>query len=712
MDLRQYTEEKSMAESPLRMGMAFLAENPEAYGFVPDACPAVTSELMVAVNGHGTSGGSASPTYSVEAEGTDGLFDTLFGGLIHRTDDNTRLLRATFGESEGAQEHPVARYCAALTEAVALQTLNGAAKGASFEQTCLLLGSEIPKKLSRLRETICGDGFSEGDSIFYTVSLGACRVIPAGNGNYSIDIFSAGDFRVFLLDRDGLHPLWLTDSPVLSPDTNITPTGRSLRIHHPEPFAVALLSDSVCAMNPPEIRALRENPGLIWRYRMRLEDQILRLITACVREQEFGERAARFFTGRSRGRDSASGAMLVLREGVSYEVFRSICGDRLARLENMISLFPEGYDPANVPVLPSREAVELDHLQRLLSRETGLSDRAAEAIRQCAVQKLREGKDGHTPPPADVPAYRRLSYEEVWNTYRRYDRENDTDRDRVEQNRRILRDNLTDHWITLRPYLRQVSDCPSSPAAERSYAACADMNARLGRMLAARKKALSTLESMLSDSLTVLRAEGRDWLEGRAGDGCVTAWAGRLTDELPLATAPILESWQENTDRYRSLLTAYTYERELLFRLDTRKDGFFADDWRSIRDGDLPDSRWDILRESLNAAEPYRGLLDSLHRVSKGTGALRARIESRGAEHRMARELSAQVDLQIAALRASAYEDGDWGESVVAVLEPAQRRDHRDVVRRWQESRELAARRAEAYEVYSRSYGSLLRTDT
>ena len=708
MDLRQYPEEKNTAETHLLPGMAFLAENPEAYGFVPDACPAVTSDLMIAVNGHGASGGSVSPTYPVEARGIDGLFDTLFGGLIHRTDDNTHLLRATFGESAGAQEHPVARYCAALAETAALQILSGTAKGASFEQTCLMLGSEIPGKLARLRETVSGDGTAEVDPAFYSVSLGACRVTATGDGDYSVDIFSAGDFRVFLLDGEGFHPLWLTATPLLSPDTAVIPSGRSLGIHHPEPFAVVLLSDSICALNPPEIRALRDNPGLIWRYRMRLEDQLLRLLTACVREQEFGERAARFFTGRSRGRDSASGALLVLREGVSYEVFRSICGDRLSRLENMISLLPEGYDPDHVPVLPSRETVERDHLHHLLSRESGLSDRVARAIRRCAVQRLREGKDSDTPPPAGVPAYRRLSYEEVQNAYRRYDRESDVDRDRVEQNRRILRDHLADHWITLRPCFKRVSDRPASAAAERSYNTCAELNARLSRMLAARKQTVARLETLLSDSLEVLRTQKNDWLEGRAGDGCIASWAECLTVGIPSAATPLLDSWREDTDRYRSLVTAYTYERELLFRLDTEGDGFFADDWDGIRGGTLPDSRWEALRESLDALTAYREMLDSLIRLSKGTGALLDRVENRDAEGRMARELSGKTELQIAALRASAYEDTGWGEEVADVLDPTQRRDYRDLIRHWQESRELAARRAEAYGAYSAMYNRFL----
>ena len=88
MDTKQYADEWA-AESRLLAGMAFLAENPEAYGLVPDACPAVTSDLLLAVNGHGATGGELSPTYPVEEGGVDGLLDNLYGNLIPRTDENT-----------------------------------------------------------------------------------------------------------------------------------------------------------------------------------------------------------------------------------------------------------------------------------------------------------------------------------------------------------------------------------------------------------------------------------------------------------------------------------------------------------------------------------------------------------------------------------------------------------------------------------------------
>jgi hypothetical protein len=137
-----------------------------------------------------------------------------------------------------------------------------------------------------------------------------------------------------------------------------------------------LLSDSVSAPNAAEYRALQEAPGLIGRYRMRLEEYFLRILTSCVREQEFGERAARFFTGRSHGRDSASGTALIQRgDTVSYEVFRSLCQNRLSELESHISLLPDGYDPARVTALVSRADTEHAFISDLLDRDPDLVGR-------------------------------------------------------------------------------------------------------------------------------------------------------------------------------------------------------------------------------------------------------------------------------------------------------------------------------------------------
>ena len=604
----------------------------------------------------------------------------------------------------------MARYCAALAEVTALQILDHTAPGASPDRVCTLLGGEIPRKLSRLRETICDDGVTSRDSALFSVSMGALRVTPQGEGQYHLDVFSAGDFKVYLLDGEGMRPLWQEDTPYLSPDGEERVRHERILLDHPEPFALLLLSDSLCALSAAEMRTLRENSGMIWRYRMRLEEQILRLITSCVREQEFGERAARFFTGRSHGRDSASGAMLILREGGSYEVFRSLCQARLSHLEDMISLLPEGYDPARVPARVSREETEESHLRRILEREKGVSTCVAEAVRLCVLEKLHRGDVGEVcPPPEDVPAYRRLSWEEIHEVFRHHDKENDEDRARINENCRILRENLTDHWVALRPCLLQVSHRTPTPAAQRSYEACADMSRRLGRMLAQRKRRLSGLETMLADSLAILRAEERDWMEGRAGDGSMEAWVNRLTHELPEALSELSESFKTETESYRSLMTAYTYEKELLFRMDTNTaDGFFAVDFRALQMGEMMDNRRLAIGKTLADVPAYLDLWESLCAVSKGTGALYARIRGRGADRRMARELSEDPAIRIAALRASAYEDEDWGDSVVDIMDPAMRREYMDVVRRFLETRELNARRAEVFASYRAAWQAYL----
>ena len=716
MDMQSYSDVNMAEESFLTHGMSFVAENPEAFGLVPDACPAATSNLLVAANGYSAAGGVSAPTFPVETGGAEGLYDALFSGLTPRTEDVLRLLRDTFGESDGVHEHLVSRYCAALAETVALRLMTGAAKGASPEQTCALLGDKIRQKLARLREIICTDGLTARDGVFYTVSLGICRITSHGKGNYTLDIFSAGDFRVFLLDGQGMHPLWLTDTPVLSPDSSAVPRIKSMEICHPEPFGILLLSDSVCSVNVSEHRALKETPGLIWRYRMRLEDHFLRVITSCVREQEFGERAARFFTGRSGGRESASGALMILRGEASYEVFRAVCQARLAHLEDVMSLLPEGYDPDTVEEQIPRADMEKNRLRRLLDGEAGLAGRVAEALRLCALDKLERGAPtSEEPALEDVPAYCRLSYDEVWRVYRRYDEANDTDRARVAGNCRIMRDNVADHWVALRPYFLRLFPQAllngGGEACKRCYDACADMNGRLGRMLASRKETLARLDSLLADSLTILRTDGKDWLSGRAGDGCAEAWSCGLRKELPDALDPLLTTWREETDRYRSLLSAYTYEREQLFRMDAESaQGFFSSDWQGIMSGSLPDERWETFDGCLQGEglASYRELLESLHRVSEGTGALLSRIHARGADRRMARELANRADLRVHALRASAYEDADWGGAVLNLMDSTMRREHHAAVRRWQETCELNAQRVTAFEEYRTSYGLYL----
>ncbi len=728
MDTRQY-DRAMWGETPdgfepeegtdvLHEGMAFLSENPEAFGHVTDAYPIAVGDWMVAANGHGYAAGGLLPTYPVAEGGVDALFDTLYGTLLRRNAANTAVLSRTFGDSTARQEHPIPRYCAALAEAVALQVLAGPARGASFEQTALLLGDEIPRALDGLRTAICRDGLTAPIPELFSVSMGICRILEHGEGAFTLDLYCVGDYRVYLLDSAGMRPLYLSAAPSVSPDApTAPPVGRRIHLHHPEPFAILLLSGSVCVVNPAEERNLRERPGFAWRYRMRLEEYILRIITACVREEEFGERAARFFTGRARGRDSASGAMAILRGENTYEAFRTLCHTRLARLEDIISLLPEGYDPADVEKQPSRTEVEHTYIRRLFVENRSLATAAAEALRCAALEHLRNPDRQSTPPPPDVPDYRRLNPEELIRVYQGYDAENNDDRAGIDVNCAVLREQLADHWMTLRPILLGVvgNEIAADPAVEHHRAVCNRdfdtillLNERLGSCLSARRAHLEQMESILSDCLGVLRAMGDDWLHGRAGEGQPTAWAYRLVDDLPPALLDILNDRAPAEDAYNALHTAYAAERDGLFARDIASGkGAFAAEWEAIRDGALPEDRWAAYRAAIVTGtedEDYAELWDMLHRISRGTGVRLTRIRDRVADLRMARDMANQPELQVAAVRASAYEDPDWGNAVHDILSDVARNNYLTVVRRWKETQELLQRRAEAYETYRAMY--------
>ncbi len=701
--------------------MTFLAENPEAFGLVPDACPLSTKHLLIAANGHSAEGGSISPMIDTEEKGIDGVF-SVYGDLFPRTEEIAEALQAAFGTNKSGQEYPVSRYCATLAEVTALQILRNSAFDASFEQTRVMLTDGLRRNMKAFRNSFRNE---EGKLLwsddFFTVSLGICRIREAGGGNYTADVFSAGDFSLYLLDATGMSPLWCTATPFFScvDRGEELLAGKTVRFHHPEPFALLLISESVCGVNASEMRSLRSNQGLIWRYRMRLEDYFLRLITDCVREYEFGTRAVHFFMGRSHGHDSASGAMTILRDGVSYEVFRLHCQNRLSVLSELTELLPDGYDPHNIPHPGTRTDIELAYLRQLLERDSDLADRLVDALQSCTVDKLRKGPSAESvPPPENVPDYTRLEWETVHRAYRVYDSENDGDRTRIENNARVMKESLSEHWITLRPLLTELRhNLPPEiqnyrRVSDQMYDSCRDMNRRLSALLEVRRETVASIGKLLADGLDTLDAEGNDWVCGRAGTDSVMAWADPLATQLPLMLQDLQRDWKQQTEQYRTLLTAYTAERNKLFLRDICEEkGSFSSDWRAMRDGCLPEGRWELFRDRLANApdtEAFLNLFDSLYRISHGTGVLMHRIRTRAAENRMARDLSDRQDLQLLALRGAAYEDPDWGDAVIRVMDMATRNDFRATVRKWQRTCELIEKRKKAYMEYSAMYNAYM----
>ena len=452
---------------------------------------------------------------------------------------------------------------------------------------------------------------------------------------------------------------------------------------------------------------------MIWRYRMRLEEYFVRLITDCVHDFELSERAKKFFTGRARGRSGASGAVAFLTGEGSYEVFRSHCHARLGELEKLITLLPDGYDTRRSTKQKERVQIERDYLNKLLERSVELSVRISDAIRFTVTDMLRvQGPLSVALPPEGVPAYSRLEWEILYRTFRRYDCENDADRERIRENQRMLREILSEYWITLRPgflsFYEKRDHASYTDPGQRAYTACLEMNARLADLLNHRKNTVDSLAGVLQDSLDILHSQRNDWVCGRVGSESTSFFTNSLAESLPSLLLRLQNDWEEETQRYRCLHTAYTAERERLFRLDTRiGEGFFASAWQLIHDGCMEDSRWEEFRaclESLPETAAYTELWDALHRISLGTAALLARIRSRSAETRTARELADRTSIWVDALRGAAYEDPAWGESVISVMDTATRNDFRATVRRWQEACELNRRQEEAFKQYSATY--------
>ncbi len=739
-ELMHDSDQKMERILTLREGMAFVSENLDAFGFVPDAYPIVTDQWLIAANGRETEVGGATFTYP-SFGGVHGLYSTIFNGLLGPKDVATDAMTQTFGADSDRSEHPVARYAAVLSAHVAHSVLREVGMEATRAEVAARLGEALPRALNGLRENICRDGLTARDAELYTAYLGVCRMLDRGNGTYILDWFATGDYRAFLLDCNGLRPLHLPTGAGMTPETPAAPLGgKRMILSHPSPFAVLVLSGSACDVIAVEEQSMKENPGLAWRYRMRLEANILRVITSCAREEEFGERAGRFFMGRANGRESASGAMAIFRGKTPFSSFRADCLARLRRLEDMIALLPDGYDPATLPRLPSRTETEHAYIRRLLSQEHGLAERTNDALCGLALKRLYDQPTETLPPPEGVPDYRRLLPEDIATVHRIYDRENDEDYAGIRQNHAALREYLSEHWVTLRPILLEALDADGdlSEAAEkgkdaadrgangstpsdrqrllcdRAYQAILRINTRLGELLERRRSCMEQLASELSSQALILRTSGGDWLHGRAGADHPAAWADQAELELTNALHIYANTYEETEAEYRSLLSAYMTERSGLFARDAEwADGIFTAEWRSMLEGRMPEERWAAYRAAISesnieSCSEYEELWDDLHVISAGTGARHAQIQGRAADTRMARDIAGRSEFRIAAIRASAYEDHDWGEQVCALLDGTHRNSYLLMVRRWQETCELAARRAAAYEEYRVMYEEFL----
>ena len=107
---------------------AFLCGSPASYGLLTDAMPAATRHLLIAANGFASAGGVSMPLYTACEGGTEELMRETFP-MLRPGGVREDILRMTFGDCTRQREHPLARFCAALAEAVGTDYLIAAEEG-------------------------------------------------------------------------------------------------------------------------------------------------------------------------------------------------------------------------------------------------------------------------------------------------------------------------------------------------------------------------------------------------------------------------------------------------------------------------------------------------------------------------------------------------------------------------------------------------------
>ena len=684
-------------------GGAFLSENPEAYGMVSDAHPVAVGDLLLAVNGYTPEDGMHPPAFTVNAKGVAGLYEGLYHSLIATSDVNDSLLRLTFGESEGRQTHPLARYSAALTEVLAYEILTAEIDEAGNPLTprgrADELSSRLPEAIDGLRDVIRAEiGPRPGSERFFAVSLGACRVTEAESGVYHLDIYTAGDFSLYLLDESGMCPLWTRSSEYLRADENSRVDWCRLTLNHPDPFTLLLLSRSGCEPLPSDKRGMVESPGLLWRHRIRMEEQYMRLLSSGAELSDIAEKAAHQLVGRCPGWDSVSGAFMIC--GGRFDAVKARCAGRLSAMEDLIALFPEGYDPDKAEDPIPEAVVECEFVTEAFKTRPILLEKTKEVLALHVSDLLRLGRDD-----ASLTADEKqdsLTYGQVSAVFEIYDAENSEDRGRIAANCGFIRELLSEHWLTLRPLL-----CPKGSDDQASlYETCMRLQKQVTRLTAYRRKRLEAVKHELKRMLDVCDFQGEDWIRGRGGDDSIARWLGDISVGLPRLAEEAGEDWQYTAAYLRSLQAACTQERDKLFDLDTvPNEGAFAEAYEHILEGTLPAEQWRVYAARL----PEQGggmneLLKMAETLSRRNGVLYRTVENRAAQRRTVQSISNDERWQRACLLGALKEDDAWGKECHAMVDNGLRNEYRLAMRRRQEESELILRQREAFEAYLAMY--------
>ena len=673
---------------------AFLAENREALGLISEAMPLAAEGFLLAARGYVANDGMRPPTFTVGRGGVEGLYDGLYHSVLDRTDTNRDILRRTFGESDGRQTHPISRYVAALTEALAYEILT---EGNCLPQSFCVkrLTSRIPAAIDNLHEVMRSvSGPRPGSERFFAASLFACRCRTVSKHTYDLEIYAAGDYVLYLLDEHGLAPLWTASTDILTGHEGSQVEGHCVRVMHETPFALLLLSRNAC-----EQSIVEDRQGLLWMSRMRMEENIVRLISSALDSAEVAERAQRFYEGHPVGIDSVQGAMTVI--GGTFEHIRTVCHTRLAYMEQLLSLFPAGCEPGDIRRPISPEDAERSFILNAFNTRQRLLEQTKEALAAHAKQCLHAGPEA-SPEAAGEDGSAHLTYKVIADLFEAHDCENYEDRAEIAQNEHKIRELLSEHWLSLRPIL---CDVPTSTEADLICDACIRLAQKISRLITHRRNCMKEMQKMLSDSLRVLEFQEKDWIYARGGDDSAAAWFENLESNLPAAVGEISREWEQISDRLRSLQGAYTQEREKLFRADAEaENGAWHQSYLPVLNGTLADGQRQTYAEAIADKQPvYSELWETVSALSLRNRALHRRIEGRAAERRALRALSENEDWQMACMVGSLRGDSAWGDCP-QMIDRAFGNEYRSFMRRMQEEKELWIRRKEAFETYKEMY--------
>lgn len=698
---------------------AFLAENPEAFGFVSEAVPIATRDMIVSADGKPSKKGMIPPTYVYPYNDINRLFDSLFSRALDNSEENLDIIAKSLVGTENGYEHLVSRYAAVMSQAMACQTMRAtpsdyAGISTTSEYFADKLGKNIAAGLSLLRDSMTEfGGLAPSAREDFSVSLAVCRIDNVSGDEFAINMFGAGSFKFFLLDYEGMKVLWEDKLPRIEASDSDAPAiaHKTVTFKKTTPFAVIVLSDGACdrSGDSNSTYTLNDNSeALVWRERMKLEQIMLRMIVGSIGEQGFEARCVQYFSGHIVSDDSASGAMTLV--GTSYDIFSTECRRRLEVLENTMTLLPDGYDVQNPPSVSDFDTTESVFLDGLTERYPSLRAITSATLSRhirIAIFAILNNNTAELEEDSVVP----LDY--IREIYRSFDCENDGDRSQLQVNQRLMSKLMADNWITLRPLLCYPAEGEDEDNEYRyennlKYAECLEMNEELTRLASRRAALIDKLYDEVKSCAELMLKEKDELLLNRIPRSRFDDISDRLTQAIPDAADALRTEWNEYSEAARELLEKYSVARAELYAEDT--DHGLVPCYESIMDGSVGNGFWSEIKEKVRlihegeAADDVFRIVDMINIISDNCGEIYDAIATRAAEKRTVRHISGDGAWNKTCLRAMLRELPGWEDSEAARIDDSMRSEYRAMIARWREALSLVNRQNEAFAEYYKVY--------